>query len=116
MDFQVSVVPPGGGEQEHEFIVRGVTYIPGPGEYIILRDPVGYGTPRVQAFKARQAITYANHHPDRAEGEFLADPFPVVEAEPVIHPRQNEQHRKLVEHLGVTEEYGATGYSRRPTM
>jgi len=36
--YTISVVPPGGGEQDYQFTVRGAAFIPRPGEYVVVGE------------------------------------------------------------------------------
>ena len=112
MDYTISVVPLGGGEQDYQITIRGATFIPRPGEYIVVREVEMDAEGIVSAFKVRYAVTYANRA-GAADGEATADNA-VIEAEPIFHHHQTATHRRNVEmYRGrgkAVEEFPESGY------
>ncbi len=111
MKYTVCVVPPGGGEQDYQITIRDASFIPRPGEYIIVRERNTDEAGKVSAFKVRYAVTYAQQ--THVEGSAREDEV-VVEAEPIIHPHQTSSHSQSVEmYRGrgkAVEEFPESGY------
>jgi len=107
MEFNVSVVPPGGGEQDYMITIRGAHYVPRPGEYIVVSQSEMDEEGIVSAFKVRYAITHA----DPVPGSDVHSARELwIEAEPIFHGHQSKSHRELCERYNVTEWFPASGY------
>lgn len=108
MEYEIAVVPPGGGEADYTTVVKNATFIPRVGEYIMLREGNGEG---LQVFRVLY-VTYSAVSTGK-EGEYQEEP-PSVQAEFVWHPYQSKAHAATVERYeaaGVpVHKYPASGY------
>lgn len=84
MNFTLNIVPPGGGEADHQQRLSGKV-IPRPGEYIMVADVEG----GYSAYEVRQVDYFYDDNGQSSEV--------VVEAEFIEHPSQSEAHKKSIE-------------------
>jgi hypothetical protein len=87
VNYEIIVVPPGGGEADYVEEIKGAPSIPRPGDYLLLSGEDGL----VRAFKAR----YTVHVSRRSEGVTTHEAT-ALEVEPVSHAVQSEAHAKMV--------------------
>jgi len=108
MKYKVVVVPPGGGEADHQVEVESPS-VPQQGDYICLDridESVGF-------FKVRYALHMLKEPSSVREGQFLTDSI-FVEVEPVDHPYNRGGYKDAVERYRIRgcpiEEYPQSGY------
>lgn len=107
MEYELVIVPPGGGEADHSRLVRGASSIPAVGEYVQVLDGDGRG----RMYFVNLVRTDVRPTPDDKAWVHCGV---VVLAEPVLYSRQSDGHSRLVsiyESRGKRpREYPETGY------
>jgi hypothetical protein len=107
MKYELSLVPPGGGERDYAVTINNATHIPSVGEYINLIEPE---SPGVRAYRVLYVTTEALSTQD---GEYQ-EASVVVQAEFVPHHNQSEAHGRNIEMYKargeVAKEYPVSGY------
>ncbi len=107
MKYELSLVPPGGGEQDYCVTINNAAHIPCVGEYIILRDSEEQG---IRAYRVLYVTSGAVHIQN---GEHREESV-VVQAEFIPHHNQSESHARSIEMYKargkVAKEYPVSGY------
>jgi beta-galactosidase/beta-glucuronidase len=107
MKYELSLVPPGGGEQNYCVTINNATHIPRVGDYIKLIESEVRG---VQAYRVLYVTSEAVFTQD---GQYREDSI-VVQAEFIPHHNQSESHARSIEMYKargkVAEEYPVSGY------
>jgi hypothetical protein len=113
MDYNVVIVPPGGGEVDFTQKVKGATHIPRTGEYIVISVD-SEGDERIRGAEAYQ-VRYAVTHLTRKDWDDPGVLYTTVEVEPVRHPYQSKSHEQMCKrydgHWGhPTKDFPESGY------
>ncbi|HVB13772.1 MAG TPA: hypothetical protein VNH38_03320 [Candidatus Dormibacteraeota bacterium] len=112
MNYNIVIVPPGGGEVDFGQEVKGATHVPRPGEYVVISVVEGDERARgAEAYKVRYAVT----HLTRRQSDHPEFVYATVEVEPVRHAMQSKDHADMCKrydgHWGhPTEDYPTSGY------
>jgi hypothetical protein len=113
MDYNVVIVPPGGGEVDFTQKVRGATHIPRIGEYVVISVDGGDDADLqgAEAYLVRYAVTHLTRK-GWNDPSFL---YATVEVEPVRHGYQSKSHEQMCKrydgHWGhPTQDYPESGY------
>jgi len=113
MEYNLVIVPPGGGEADFSQKVRGATHVPQTGEYVVIavEDEKDEGMNGAEAYLVRYAITNLK----RQGWETATNIRTTVEAEPVRHPYQSKRHGDMCDrydgHGGhPTKSFPESGY------
>lgn len=106
MKFTLSIVPPGGGEQDYALELES-DHIPQPGEYVFVPDD----ETGVAVFLVRHV---ENHFLREQKSDTLPIREVVVESEFVSHPLQSDGHAKSLRRYAlkgkIAKEYPESGY------
>jgi hypothetical protein len=107
MKYKLSLVPPGGGEQNYPVTINNATHIPRVGEYITLTDSEESG------LRAYRVLYVTSEALSAQDGQYREESI-VVQAEFVSHQGQSESHARNIEMYAArgnaAKEYPVSGY------
>jgi hypothetical protein len=97
MDYELVLVPPGGGETDYSILMEDAPYVPRVGEYVIVgKDREDEQLGEVSgAFRVLCVQTMATRDLQVASDAVVTDIY--VQAVPVTHPARTEAHERVCE-------------------
>jgi hypothetical protein len=113
VDYNIVIVPPGGGEVDFTQKIRGATHVPRIGEYIVISVDGGDDA-HLQGVEAYQ-VRYAVSHLSRKGWGETSFVYSTLEVEPVRHAYQSPSHAEVCKmydgHWGhPTKDFPESGY------